>query len=38
MTYEALMQKTMEKENKKRNQIEAWKQIAFGAMSGYALW
>jgi solute carrier family 25 carnitine/acylcarnitine transporter 20/29 len=37
-TYEALMQRTMEKEYKKRNEIEAWKQITFGACSGYLLW
>ena len=37
-TYEHLMQSTMLKENKKRQEVEAWKQVAFGAMSGYLLW
>ena len=36
--YEYLVQKTMEQEKIKRNQVSSWKQLAFGALSGYALW
>ncbi|KAJ3280500.1 Mitochondrial carrier protein ymc2 [Borealophlyctis nickersoniae] len=38
MTYEWLMQRAMEKEGKRREQIETWKQCLFGAVAGYALW
>ncbi|KAI9003135.1 mitochondrial carrier domain-containing protein, partial [Gaertneriomyces semiglobifer] len=37
-TYEWLVQREMEKEGKKRNQIETWKQCLYGAGAGYALW
>jgi solute carrier family 25 carnitine/acylcarnitine transporter 20/29 len=37
-TYEGLMQRAMKLENKKRSEIEAWKQCSFGALSGYMLW
>ncbi|KAI8849734.1 mitochondrial carrier domain-containing protein [Chytridium lagenaria] len=38
MTYEALIQRTMRVEGKKRNEISALTQCGFGAMSGYTLW
>jgi solute carrier family 25 carnitine/acylcarnitine transporter 20/29 len=37
-TYEALIQRTMGLEGKKRSDIQAWKQCLFGALSGYCLW
>ncbi|KAI8916694.1 mitochondrial carrier domain-containing protein [Powellomyces hirtus] len=37
-TYEWLMQRAMIEEGKKRNEIELWKQCAYGATAGYALW
>lgn len=37
-TYEALIQRTMGLEGKKRSEIQGWKQCLFGALSGYCLW
>ncbi|KAI8826827.1 mitochondrial carrier domain-containing protein [Fimicolochytrium jonesii] len=37
-TYEYLMQREMINHNKKRSEVEMWKQCAYGAGSGYALW
>ncbi|KAJ3056795.1 Mitochondrial carrier protein ymc2 [Rhizophlyctis rosea] len=37
-SYEWLMQRTMQMEGKRRDQVEMWKQCLFGAMAGYSLW
>lgn len=37
-TYEALMQRTMALEGKRRADVEAWKQVTYGAVAGYLLW
>jgi solute carrier family 25 carnitine/acylcarnitine transporter 20/29 len=36
--YEYLIQKTMEREKIARSQISTYKQLLYGALSGYALW
>lgn len=38
MTFEALVQNTMQKFQIKRNQVESWKLCAFGGLAGYAMW
>ena len=38
MVYEYLMQRSMEKNQLKRSEVSSWKQMLFGAISGYTLW
>ncbi|KAG0690532.1 Mitochondrial carrier protein ymc2 [Pichia californica] len=38
MTFEALVQNTMQKYNIKRKQVESWKLCTFGGLAGYAMW
>ncbi|KAL2919119.1 Mitochondrial carrier protein ymc2 [Polyrhizophydium stewartii] len=36
--YEYMMQRTMAANNIKRSQVPSWKQLIYGALSGYTLW
>lgn len=38
MTFEALVQNTMQKYKIARNQVESWKLCAYGGLAGYAMW
>lgn len=38
LTFEALVQREMHRDNIPRNEVESWKMCLFGGLAGYALW
>ncbi|CAG8601356.1 11086_t:CDS:2 [Paraglomus brasilianum] len=38
LAYEYLMQQTMKREHKSRDELASWKPCLFGALAGYAMW